>query len=399
MNVDTGRVSTRVLRSPRARRDGAGWPRRVRRQDAPLWGFGVLVALGLVGLAASSPDADAKATVQPFVGATTVSDVAERVSPSVVSIITEGKRERSGLRGRRGPHDFHGPRSPFDEPLERRMMGVASGVVISADGYIVTNHHVVAGADEIRARFVDGRTLDAKLIGTDEATDLALLEVDAKDLPYLEMGDSNALRLGEIVLAVGNPFGVGETVTMGIVSAKGRSNIGIVDYEDFIQTDAAINPGNSGGALVNLEGKLVGINTAILSHSGGAAGIGFAVPSAMVRPILDQIRTSGTVTRGWLGVAIQDLTPELAKALRLKDVDVRGVVISDVLEGGPAARGGLESGDVVLSLDGKPVTSSTGLRNAIAMKAPGAKAKLVVLRGDERRERVVTLAKKPAEET
>ncbi|MCB9648109.1 MAG: trypsin-like peptidase domain-containing protein [Deltaproteobacteria bacterium] len=194
------------------------------------------------------------------------------------------------------------------------MMGAGSGVVVSADGDIVTNNHVVEGADEIKVTFADKREFDAKLVGTDKASDLAFLKIEAKGLPYLRFGDSSKLRLGEFVLAVGNPFGVGQTVTMGIVSAKGRAGMGIVDYEEFIQTDASINPGNWRRALVNLEGELVGINTAILSRSGGNQGVGFAVPSNMVRPIREQLAKYGRVRRGYLGVYIQDLTPELSRA-------------------------------------------------------------------------------------
>jgi Do/DeqQ family serine protease len=317
----------------------------------------------------------------------TVSDVAEKVAPAVVAITTEVRPQQMSMHGRRGGrpapgempdnpfHFFFGPNMPFEIP-QRPEMGIASGVIISADGFVVTNNHVVHSASEIRAKLSDGREFSAKLIGTDESSDIALIKVDAKDLPYLKLGDSSKIRLGEFVLAIGNPFGVGETVTMGIVSAKGRSNVGIVDYEDFIQTDAAINPGNSGGALVNLQGELVGVNTAILSKSGGFAGIGFAVPSNMVKPIIDQIREHGHVRRGWLGVAIQDLTPELAKGLDIKQT--RGVVISDVLENGPAAKAGIQNGDVVVKLNGEPVSNASTLRNLIAMLGPNTTAKLTI---------------------
>jgi serine protease Do len=328
-----------------------------------------------------------------------VSDVAEKVAPAVVAITTEIKPQQAmrGGRARRGempdfPNFFFGPNFQLPEPRERQEMGVASGVIISSDGYIVTNNHVVRGATEIRVKTAEGRDLIAKLIGTDEASDVALIKVDAKDLPYMKLGDSSKLRLGEFVLAVGNPFGVGETVTMGIVSAKGRSNVGIVDYEDFIQTDAAINPGNSGGALVNLQGELVGMNTAILSRSGQNNGIGFAVPSNMVKPVIDQIREHGHVRRGWLGVAIQDLTPDLAKGLDIKTD--HGVVISDVLENGPAARAGIQTGDVVTKLNGDPLANASTLRNLIAMLGPGTSAKLTINRHGEAKDISVKLEQK-----
>lgn len=340
-----------------------------------------MTGLGLMAsLALAAPPAFAAETV---LGQYTVSDVAEQVSPAVVSITTEFKQAMVRGRGRRpSPHDFpdlFGRGIPGAPPQEAHPEGVASGVIISADGYIVTNNHVVHDANEIRVKLGDQRLLTAKLIGTDEASDLALIKVNGTGLPFLKFGNSASLRLGEIVLAVGNPFNVGQTVTMGIVSAKGR-NVGILDngYEDFIQTDAAINPGNSGGALVNLKSELVGINTAILSKSGGGQGIGFAVPSNMVRPIIDQIRQNGHVRRGWLGVAIQDLTPELAQGLETKTD--RGVVISDVIEKGPAARAGVQQGDVVVKINGEQVASASALRNMVAMIGPGASVKLTVVR-------------------
>ncbi|MEQ9496590.1 MAG: Do family serine endopeptidase [Deltaproteobacteria bacterium] len=305
---------------------------------------------------------------------TMVSDVAERVTPAVVNITTrKNRRDVSGLPPAMRP--FLNPRGGRLPPE----MGAGSGVVISPDGTIITNNHVIDGADEIKVTFSNARELSAKLVGTDKASDIAVLKVEAKALPYLSLGDSAALRLGEFVLAVGNPFGVGQTVTMGIVSAKGRANMGIVDYEDFIQTDASINPGNSGGALVNLKGELVGINTAILSRSGGAQGIGFAVPSNMVRPIKDQIAKFGRVRRGWLGVAIQDLTPELRRGLGLGAV-TQGVLVSEVMDGGPAAKGNLEVRDVVVKVNDRPTKSVAQLRNRIALTAPGSKAKLTVVR-------------------
>ena len=343
-------------------------------------GLFALAMITAAGMAAPTP---VRADI-PF-NPTMVSDVAEKVTPAVVNITT--RKARTSIPRNGNPfHEFFGPR--------RRMpqMGAGSGVVISANGDIVTNNHVVDGADEITVTFSDRREFEAKLVGSDEASDLAFLKIEARKLPYLRFGDSKGLRLGEFVLAVGNPFGVGQTVTMGIVSAKGRANMGIVEYEDFIQTDASINPGNSGGALVNLRGELVGINTAILSRSGGAQGIGFAVPANMVIPIRDQIMKDGRVRRGWLGVAIQDLTPALAKSLSLNNI--KGVLVSDVMKGGPAARGNLEPRDVIIQLDGNPTRTSAELRNRVALTRPGSRVKLSVVRDGRSKELTVTLAEK-----
>ncbi len=328
------------------------------------------------------PLAEAKV---PF-EATMVSDVAEKVTPAVVNITTRGRtRPRSNQQ--------------FQNPFARSQptMGAGSGVVISSDGRIVTNNHVIEGTDEIIVTFTDKRVFRAKLIGTDKASDLAFLKIDAENLPYLEFGDSSKLRLGEFVLAIGNPFGVGQTVTMGIVSAKQRANMGIVDYEDFIQTDASINPGNSGGALVNLAGELVGINTAILSKSGGNQGIGFAVPSNMVRPIRDQIAKYGRVRRSYLGVFIQDLTPDLAESLKIKRLD--GVVVSDVLQDSPAANGKLEPGDVITHLAGQSTNTAAQLKNQVALIEPGSRVGLDVIRDGSKRRVMVTLIEKKAART
>src|SRR5690606_31146613 len=276
-----------------------------------------------------------------------IADVAERALPSVVNI----SLTKVGRAGAPIPFPvFFGP------PQERIEQGMGSGVIVSADGTILTNNHVVADAKEIKVTTYDRREFDAKVIGTDPKSDLAVIQIQGAPagLTPIQFGDSSKLRLGEVVLAIGNPFGVGQTVTMGIVSATGRSRMGIVDYEDFIQTDAAINPGNSGGALVNMRGELVGINTAILSRSGGYQGIGFAIPADMARPIMKSLLDNGKVERGWLGVSIQDLTPELARGLGIGTS--RGVLVSGVIDGSPADKAGLERGDVVISLDGKAIT-------------------------------------------
>ncbi|HSC86564.1 MAG TPA: DegQ family serine endoprotease [Polyangiaceae bacterium] len=316
-----------------------------------------------------------------------VADVVDAVLPSVVSI-TSTRMAKGGA-----PFGF------FGAPAQRqKQQGLGSGVILSADGVIVTNNHVVEGADEVVVRTHDDHEYSAKVLGTDPKSDVAVLQLQGKlnDLRPIAVGDSSQLRLGETVLAVGNPFGVGQTVTMGIVSAKGRADMGIVDYEDFIQTDAAINPGNSGGALVNLRGELVGINTAILSRSGGSQGIGFAIPTSMASPIIQQLRTDGHVTRGWLGVALQELNQDLRDAMRLEGSD--GVLIADVQKGGPADKAGLRSGDVVTHVGDKPVESSGQLRNSIASSGANKPVKLTVLRDGKSRSVDVTLGELPGEE-
>ena len=315
----------------------------------------------------------------PF-GQDTIANVAERVTPAVVSITIQ---KTEAIRSSGHPLENHPMFKEYFRKDGRRQRsprttGAGSGVVISKDGYVVTNNHVVEGADKMTVAFANGKTYEAKLVGTDKSSDIALIKLKGKNFPFLEFGDSKNIRLGQFVLAIGNPFGVGQTVTMGIVSAKGRANIGIVDYEDFIQTDAAINPGNSGGALVNLEGKLIGINTAILSRSGGYQGIGFAVPATMVQPVLEQIREHGRVRRGWLGVAIQNLTPDLSKELGIEASS--GVLISDVLDTGPAGKSGIKAGDVITSVNGKPCRSSAELRNHIALLGPNTRVKIEMIR-------------------
>ncbi|MHB8971620.1 MAG: DegQ family serine endoprotease [Pirellulaceae bacterium] len=276
---------------------------------------------------------------------------------------------------------FFGDRLPeFPAPHQqpRPSVGEGSGFLISKDGYILTNNHVVGGANRLEVALHDGRKMEAKLVGTDAHTDVALIKVEGQDLPVLPMGDSDAIEVGEWVLAVGSPFGLTGTVTSGIVSAKGRDGMGITDYENFLQTDAAINPGNSGGPLVNLQGQAVGINTAILSSSGGYNGIGFAIPMNMAKQVCDQLMEHGTVTRGFLGVIIQPLTPELAKSFGLGDAT--GVLIGDVSSDGPAAKIGLQRGDVIVKFNGEPVKDTTSFRNRVAMITPETSVNLEVLR-------------------
>jgi serine protease Do len=269
-------------------------------------------------------------------------------------------------------------------------MGLGSGVIVKADGTILTNHHVVDGAEAIKVQLQDNRVYDAKVLGTDPPSDLAVLKIDAKDMSALNLGDSDRVRVGDVVLALGNPLGIGQTVTAGIISAKGRST-GLSDgsFEDFLQTDAPINQGNSGGALVNTQGELVGINSQILSTSGGSIGIGFAVPSNMARTVMDQLLANGKVRRGQLGVAIQPITPDQAANLGLKEP--KGVVVASVAPQGAAARAGLRAGDIIVGFQGEKVTDGNTLRNRIASTAPGTAVRLSILRDREKRQLEVTL--------
>jgi serine protease Do len=302
-----------------------------------------------------------------------MADVAEQALPSVVSV-TATKVERAAQRGFPFPFDFGPPNAP------REARGMGSGVVVSADGLVLTNNHVIDGSKDIRVTTADKQEHVAEVVGTDPKSDLAVLRVKGKPqgLKPITMGRSSDLRLGEVVLAIGNPFGVGQTVTMGIVSAKGRADVRITEYEDFIQTDAAINPGNSGGALVNMRGELVGINTAILSRSGGNVGIGFAIPTDMAEPIMKSLIENGRVVRGWLGIGIQEVNQDLASALGLSSA--QGVLVSNVQPGSPAAKGGVERGDVIQKVDGRSVDSPGQLRNLVASAGSGKTVRLDVIR-------------------
>jgi len=308
----------------------------------------------------------------------TIADIAERSTPSVVNVASRRMVKQEQQQDPFFRH-FFGPFGP--EPQERQQRGLGSGVVYSSDGLVLTNNHVIEGADEITVTTADGIDYDAEVAGTDEKSDVAVLRLKGtvKDLVPIVVGDSSKLRVGDVVLAIGNPFGLSQTVTMGIVSAKGRSETGIdVDYADFIQTDAAINPGNSGGALVNMAGELVGINTAIFSRTGGYQGIGFAIPSSMAKEIAQSLLEHGKVVRGWLGIGIQDVDPEIASAMGLPNHD--GVLVSDVDPGSPAEKGGLQRGDVVLTVAGKKTNSSTQLRNLVAATGANKKVEVAILR-------------------
>jgi Do/DeqQ family serine protease len=295
----------------------------------------------------------------------------------------------------------------FDDPIFRRFFGdqftsrpekklqtsLGSGVIFSDKGYILTNHHVIAEADQIRVVLANGRTLEARVAGTDPDTDLAVLKTDADDLPAITVGNSQSLQVGDVVLAIGNPFGVGQTVTMGIVSATGRSQLGINTFENFIQTDAAINPGNSGGALINAYGELIGINTAIFSKSGGSQGIGFAIPITLARGVMDQILKQGRVVRGWLGIAGQDITPELADSFGLRDRS--GILVSGVLEDGPADNAGIRPGDIITQIDNRIPADSNDILNIISAIPPGTRVQVQGWRDGETFRSEVTVSERP----
>ncbi|MGO8731556.1 MAG: DegQ family serine endoprotease [Terriglobia bacterium] len=288
------------------------------------------------------------------------------------------------------------PGRHFNTPQVDRERSLGSGVIVSPEGYILTNNHVVAGATEVLVTTSDKHEYKARIVGTDPKTDIAVLKVDATNLQAVTIADSSKVQVGDYALAIGDPFGVGETVTMGIVSATRRANLGIEDYEDFIQTDAPINPGNSGGALVNDRGELVGINTAILSHgSGGSQGVGFAVPSNLARNVMDQIIKNGKVTRAYIGVSIQEVSPELAKAFG--EAEPRGALVGDVSSGSPAEKSGLQKGDIIVALNGNPITDSNQLRMSISMMAPGATVNLKVMRNGSEHDMSVTLGVLPTE--
>lgn len=329
-----------------------------------------------------------------------MAEVVAATKPAVVNISTTRTIKTPGI-----PSPF------FDDPFFRRFFGdefdhfrkpreykqasLGSGVIVDREGYILTNNHVIKDADEIKVRLSDKREFTGKVIGTDPKTDLAVIKINSDNLPVIKWGDSDKLRVGETVIAIGNPFGLSQTVTSGIVSATGRANVGIADYEDFIQTDAAINPGNSGGALVNVNGELVGINTAIFSTSGGYQGIGFAIPSNMAKVVMENLIKRGKVIRGWLGVVIQPVTPELAKQFGLKEE--KGVLVGDVVEEGPAEKAGIQRGDVIIEYDGRKVSEPSSLRNMVANTQPGKVVKIKILREGKEKNLQVTIAELPTE--
>ncbi len=339
--------------------------------------------------------------------ATGFTEVAKQVTPAVVNITTvmtekvsDGFSVPEQLRDRMeeffgkpfGPRG-RGPSDPFEPRGPRR--GQGSGVIISSDGYILTNNHVIAKAREVNVTLPDKREFKGRIIGTDPKTDLAVVKINATDLPAVSWGDASRLQVGEYVLAVGNPFGLNSTVTLGIVSAVGRGHMGITQYEDFIQTDAAINPGNSGGALVNTRGELVGINTAIFSQSGGYQGVGFAVSTTMAKPIYESLVKSGKVVRGYLGISIQDLNQDLAKSFNIKDS--KGALISDVRDDGPAEQAGLKQGDVIIEYHGTPVEDGVALQRLVTRTSVGTKVPLKVIREGHELEMTVKIGEQPDE--
>jgi serine protease Do len=324
------------------------------------------------------------------------SEIVRTISPAVVNIsTTKVVRSDTGPFSEEPFFDLFSPFHEFGMPRKWKERSLGSGVIVSPDGYIVTNNHVVEKADEIKVTLLDNRTLKGSLVGSDPKTDVAIIKIAASDLPTVTWGDSDRLQVGEFVLAIGSPYGLSHTVTMGIISAVGRANVGIADYEDFIQTDAAINPGNSGGPLVNIKGELIGINTAIFSRSGGYQGIGFAVPSNMVRLVMDQLIRNGRVTRGWIGVSIQELTPELAQEFGL--TRSKGALVSDVVKDSPAGRAGIVRGDVILGLNGKEIRDVSSLRNMVAQSRAGSEIMLKVRRSGKEFTVKVTVAELPRE--
>jgi serine protease DegQ len=322
---------------------------------------------------------------------------AKKAMPAVVNIFTSKKAVAN-------PHQKY-----LDDPAFREFFGdqlddmenpsqpensLGSGVIVSEQGLIITNNHVVATADEIEIALSDGRKMSAKVVGTDPDTDLALIKVDADNLPAITFASSDKLSVGDVVLAIGNPFGVGQTVTQGIVSALGRSHLGINTYENFIQTDASINPGNSGGALIDAEGNLVGVNSAIYSRSGGSMGIGFAIPATLARQVMEQIITQGSVIRGWIGIEAQDITPELAESFKLSQTQ-GGSLIAGVLRNSPADKAGLRAGDILLEIEGKPVADSGSMLNLIAVLKPNQKATLKIARAEKIVSVPIVIGKRP----
>ncbi|ASI69016.1 2-alkenal reductase [Diaphorobacter nitroreducens] len=336
------------------------------------------------GAGISLIEAPSSTSAQPAAGS--FSGAARRAAPAVVSINTS-----KAVRHPRSNDPWF--QFFFGDQGTQAQTGLGSGVIISPDGYILTNNHVVEGADEIEVTLTDSRRARATIIGTDPETDLAVLKVDLDKLPVIVLGDSDQLAVGDQVLAIGNPFGVGQTVTSGIVSALGRSQLGINTFENFIQTDAAINPGNSGGALVDVNGNLMGINTAIYSRSGGSMGIGFAIPVSTAKLVLDGIVRDGQVTRGWIGVEPNELSPELAQTFGVKATE--GVIITGVLQGGPAAVAGVRPGDVILSVEDKATNNVSQLLTAVASLKPGSAASFALQRGDARLEVSVVPGTRP----
>lgn len=367
----------------------------------------VALALGAWWQMAAPPAADA--AVPPAL-AQGFSEIVKKVTPAVVNIAVTGEGRRGGRRplppgpfggppGEEPPGEEPGPPvPPLPGPHGRPEQSAGSGVIIDPKGYIVTNNHVVDNASQITVTLSDKREFTAKLVGADPKTDLAVIKIEADNLPALKWADYEKLQVGDLVLAVGSPFGLSSTVTLGIISALGRGNVGIADYEDFIQTDAAINPGNSGGALVNMNGELIGINTAIFSRTGGSEGIGFAIPSSIAVDITEALKKTGKVVRGWMGIAIQEVTKDLAKSFKLPDHRKGGVLISEVNENGPSYAAGIKRGDVVIAFNDKEIQNVSQLRNLVARTLVGTTAKVKVLRDGKEQVIMVKIAERPSDE-
>jgi serine protease DegQ len=324
------------------------------------------------------------------------SPAVKKAMPTVVNIFTSKKAVDN-------PHQkysddptfrqFFGDQSDEQDAQSQPENSLGSGVIVSEQGLILTNNHVIATADEIEIALSDGRKMSAKVVGTDPETDLALIKIEADNLPAITFASSEKLNVGDVVLAIGNPFGVGQTVTQGIISALGRNHLGINTFENFIQTDASINPGNSGGALIDTEGNLVGINSAIYSRSGGSMGIGFAIPATLAHQVMNQIAIHGNVTRGWIGIEAQDITPELAESFKLKLV--QGALVAGVMRGGPADRAGLRAGDILLTIENKPISDTGSMLNLIAALIPNQKATLKIARAEQTINVVVLIGRRP----
>lgn len=328
-------------------------------------------------------------------GPVSYADAVEKAAPAVVNVYTQKLvTERRSIFDDPFFREFFG--DSIGVPKKRLETSLGSGVIFSPQGYVLTNNHVIAGADEIHVSLRDGRTIKAKIVGTDPDTDLAILHIQMENLPFMVLGQSANMRVGDVVLAIGNPFGVGQTVTSGIVSAKGRSMLGISTFENFIQTDAAINPGNSGGALINAMGELVGINTAIFSKSGGSHGIGFAIPVSLAKDVMKQIIEYGHVIRGWMGIALQDVNEKLAQSFKLKTTDA--VIVTNVIRQGPADNAGITRGDVITHINDKPVTSTHDALNLISQEKPGSTIKVSGIRDGKDKTWKVTVVQRPKQD-
>ncbi|WP_323121938.1 Do family serine endopeptidase [Burkholderia alba] len=336
--------------------------------------------------------------VAPGVGGapaqTSYADAAQKAMPAVVNVFSSKDGSLPPDPRAKDPlfRYFFGDRNARKQQ-EEPASNLGSGVIVSSEGYILTNQHVVDGADQIEVALADGRTATAKVIGNDPETDLAVLKINMTNLPTITLGRSDQSRVGDVVLAIGNPFGVGQTVTMGIISALGRNHLGINTFENFIQTDAPINPGNSGGALVDVNGNLLGINTAIYSRSGGSLGIGFAIPVSTARSVLESIITTGAVTRGWIGVEPQDVTPEIAESFGLDQKT--GAIVAGVLQGGPADKAGIKPGDILVTVNGESITDTTKLLNVVAQIKPGTPTQVHVVRKGKEMDLTVVIGKRP----